>query len=33
MQLFIHRERERDEEEEEEALNEVINSNMEVNGN
>ena len=30
MQLFIHRERER---EEEEALNEVINSNMEVNGN
>ena len=33
MQLFIHREREREEEEEEEALNEVINSNMEVNGN
>ena len=33
MLLFIHREREREEEEEEEALNEVINSNMEVNGN
>ena len=33
MQLFIHTEREREEEEEEEALNEVINSNMEVNGN
>ena len=30
---YLSTEREREEEEEEEALNEVINSNMEVNGN